>query len=61
MQLRYLQTLSEVGAENNTTVIFPMPLDIVKPFLDIIEKHAAAMPVTVPAPLVTLAANGAKN
>lgn len=54
MQLRYLQTLSEVGAENNTTVIFPMPLDIVKPFLDIMEKHAAAMPVP-------LATNGAKN
>jgi regulator of protease activity HflC (stomatin/prohibitin superfamily) len=42
MQLRYLQTLSEIGGEHNTTVVFPMPLDIVKPFLDILDKNAAA-------------------
>jgi regulator of protease activity HflC (stomatin/prohibitin superfamily) len=41
MQLRYLQTLIEIGGENNSTVIFPMPLDIVKPFLDILAKKAA--------------------
>ncbi len=40
MQLRYLQTLSEIGAEQNSTVIFPMPLDIVKPFLQLLEKTA---------------------
>jgi regulator of protease activity HflC (stomatin/prohibitin superfamily) len=40
MQLRYLQTLTEIGAEQNSTVIFPMPLDIVKPFLQILEKTA---------------------
>lgn len=40
MQLRYLQTLTEIGAEQNSTVIFPMPLDIVKPFLQLIEKTA---------------------
>jgi regulator of protease activity HflC (stomatin/prohibitin superfamily) len=44
MQLRYLQTLSEIGGEHNTTVVFPMPLDIVKPFLDILNKDAAAPP-----------------
>ena len=38
MQLRYLQTLSEIGAEQNSTVVFPMPIDLVKPFLSIIEK-----------------------
>jgi regulator of protease activity HflC (stomatin/prohibitin superfamily) len=38
MQLRYLQTLTEIGAEQNSTVIFPMPLDIVKPFLQLLEK-----------------------
>jgi regulator of protease activity HflC (stomatin/prohibitin superfamily) len=37
MQLRYLQTLTEIGAEQNSTVIFPMPLDIVKPFLEILD------------------------
>jgi len=44
MQLRYLQTLAEIGSEQNSTVIFPMPLDIVKPFLDILNKNAAAVP-----------------
>lgn len=39
MQLRYLQTLTEIGAEQNSTVIFPMPLDIVKPFLELLEKN----------------------
>ena len=38
MQLRYLQTLTEIGAEQNSTIIFPMPIDIIKPFLDILDK-----------------------
>ena len=38
MQLRYLQTLTEIGAEQNSTVVFPMPIDIVKPFLQLLEK-----------------------
>jgi regulator of protease activity HflC (stomatin/prohibitin superfamily) len=42
MQLRYLQTLTEIGGEHNSTVIFPMPLDIIKPFLDILSKNAAS-------------------
>ncbi len=46
MQLRYLQTLTEIGGEHNSTVVFPMPLDIVKPFLDIMGKNAAAPPST---------------
>jgi hypothetical protein len=40
MQLRYLQTLTEIGAEQNSTVVFPMPIDIIKPFLDLREKAA---------------------
>src|ERR1700677_5057953 len=42
MQLRYLQTLTEIGAEQNSTVVFPMPIDIIKPFLELIEKPAKA-------------------
>jgi regulator of protease activity HflC (stomatin/prohibitin superfamily) len=38
MQLRYLQTLIEIGAEQNSTVVFPMPIDIIKPFLALLEK-----------------------
>src|SRR5215203_1926213 len=34
MQLRYLQTLLEVGAEQSSTIIFPLPLDLLKPFLE---------------------------
>lgn len=33
LQLRYLQTLLELGADQNSTIVFPLPLDIVKPFL----------------------------
>jgi len=33
LQLRYLQTLTEVAAEKNSTTIFPLPMDLIKPFL----------------------------
>ncbi len=33
MQLRYLQTLVEIGAEKNTTVVFPLPIELVSRFL----------------------------
>ena len=42
MQLRYLQTLTEIGAEQNSTVVFPMPIDIIKPFLELIDKAGKA-------------------
>src|ERR1700734_1382615 len=50
MQLRYLQTLTEIGAEQNSTVVFPMPIDIIKPFLKLIER-----------PIKATGANGAAN
>ncbi len=34
MQLRYLQTLSEMSTENSNTVIFPVPLDLLRPFYE---------------------------
>jgi regulator of protease activity HflC (stomatin/prohibitin superfamily) len=34
LQLRYLQTLVEIGAEQSSTIIFPLPLDLIKPFLE---------------------------
>jgi regulator of protease activity HflC (stomatin/prohibitin superfamily) len=34
LQLRYLQTLVEISAEKNSTIIFPLPIDLLKPFLD---------------------------
>ncbi|HUT56045.1 MAG TPA: slipin family protein [bacterium] len=34
LQLRYLQTLTEIATENNSTILFPLPLELMKPFLD---------------------------
>jgi len=33
LQLRYLQTLTEIASEKNSTIIFPLPIDLLKPFL----------------------------
>ena len=38
LQLRYLQTLTEVASEKNSTTIFPVPIDLLKPFIEMIEK-----------------------
>lgn len=38
LQLRYLQTLTEIGADKNSTVIFPLPIDLLEPFLDRAKK-----------------------
>jgi len=35
LQLRYLQTLTEIATENNSTIIFPLPLDLLRGLLDI--------------------------
>ncbi|MBP1726409.1 MAG: domain, Band 7 family protein [Deltaproteobacteria bacterium] len=37
LQLRYLQTLREVASENNSTTLFPIPIDLFKPFLQLQE------------------------
>jgi regulator of protease activity HflC (stomatin/prohibitin superfamily) len=34
LQLRFLQTLTEIATEKNSTIIFPVPIDLIKPFLD---------------------------
>jgi len=34
MQMRFLQTLVEVGSENNTTIVFPIPLELIRPLLE---------------------------
>jgi regulator of protease activity HflC (stomatin/prohibitin superfamily) len=57
MQLRYLQTLAEIGAEQNSTVVFPMPIDIIKPFLDLMNK--AGKPAAINGSLVLPGENGA--
>lgn len=52
MQLRFLQTVTEIAAENNSTTLFPLPLDLFRPFLEGAavaakgrsDAHAAANP-----------------
>jgi len=38
LQLRFLQTLTEIAAENNSTVVFPVPIDLVRPFIEMQER-----------------------
>jgi regulator of protease activity HflC (stomatin/prohibitin superfamily) len=40
LQLRYLQTLREIAAENNSTTIFPVPIDLLRPFMKVAEQAA---------------------
>jgi hypothetical protein len=35
LQLRYLQTLTEIAAEKNSTLIFPVPIDVISSFTDL--------------------------
>jgi regulator of protease activity HflC (stomatin/prohibitin superfamily) len=45
LQLRYLQTLLELGSSQSTTIVFPAPIDLIKPF---IESRAEAREITAP-------------
>jgi regulator of protease activity HflC (stomatin/prohibitin superfamily) len=47
IQLRYLQTLTEIAAENNSTTIFPLPIDLLKPF---VQKAADTLAANASAP-----------
>jgi regulator of protease activity HflC (stomatin/prohibitin superfamily) len=40
IQLRYLQTVTEIAAENNSTTIFPIPIDLFRPFMNMASKAA---------------------
>jgi regulator of protease activity HflC (stomatin/prohibitin superfamily) len=40
LQLRYLQTLTEIAVEKNSTTIFPLPIDLIRPFMKIMEKDS---------------------
>ncbi len=42
LQLRYLQTLSEIATENNSTTLFPIPIDIFRPFYDMAAAKAGS-------------------
>jgi len=38
LQLRYLQTLTEIASEKSSTIVFPMPMDIIGNFMDLMKK-----------------------
>jgi hypothetical protein len=44
LQLRYLQTLSEIGGEQSSTIVFPLPIDLIKPLLQSVQPAPPAAP-----------------
>jgi len=42
LQLRYLQTLAEIATENNSTTLFPIPIDILRPFYEMATRRGSA-------------------
>jgi len=49
IQLRYLQTLLEIGSEQNSTIVFPLPIDLIGPLMAAVDRRgndAATMPPT---------------
>src|SRR6266540_2006719 len=44
LQLRYLQTLLEIGGSNSSTIIFPAPIDLIKPFFDKVAEPRTISP-----------------
>jgi regulator of protease activity HflC (stomatin/prohibitin superfamily) len=44
LQLRYLQTLLEIGADQNSTVVFPLPIDLIRPLMEAADKQGQLPP-----------------
>lgn len=42
LQLRYLQTLTEIAVEKNSTILFPLPIELIKPILTLMERKGQA-------------------
>src|SRR5579859_2629809 len=42
LQLRYLQTLTEIAVEKNSTIIFPLPIDLIEPLMDLMHRNDGA-------------------
>ncbi|HLY30907.1 MAG TPA: SPFH domain-containing protein, partial [Ktedonobacterales bacterium] len=42
LQLRYLQTLTEIAVEKNSTIIFPLPIDLVEPLTELMRRGSQA-------------------
>ena len=48
LQLRYLQTLAEVASENNSTTLFPIPIDLFAPFIKLLNANKGENVITPP-------------
>ena len=48
LQLRYLQTLTEIAVEKNSTIIFPLPIDLIEPMIQMMRRQAASVTVNEP-------------
>lgn len=53
MQLRYLQTLTEIAVEKNSTIIFPLPMDLIEPLLQTARRDSANGQANVEVPRYT--------
>ena len=56
LQLRYLQTVTEIAAENNSTTIFPVPIDMLSSFFRRMADEPAAPGAKAPAPAAAVSA-----
>jgi regulator of protease activity HflC (stomatin/prohibitin superfamily) len=43
LQLRYLQTLTEIAVEKNSTIVFPLPIDIIEPMIELMKRSAHSL------------------
>jgi regulator of protease activity HflC (stomatin/prohibitin superfamily) len=61
IQLRYLQTLAELGGEHNSTIVFPLPIDLIRPLLGLAQAvpQEAEEPAADPARLAAGPVDGA--
>jgi len=49
LQLRYLETLTVIAADKNSTVVFPLPMDLIVPWLESVKSGGRAPPPSAPA------------
>jgi regulator of protease activity HflC (stomatin/prohibitin superfamily) len=57
LQLRFLQTLVEIGTEKNTTIVLPIPIELFRPILEATSSRPAAPGPTTAAPALTPSTN----
>jgi regulator of protease activity HflC (stomatin/prohibitin superfamily) len=50
MQLRYLQTLTDIGTEKNTTIVFPLPIELISLFNKTVAGNVSGPGVNAPPP-----------